>query len=99
MNSLNFKDKSFSKKPKHLKQEEDRNYRLIFMDLNMPGMNGLETTEKIRKMNTLGEIDLSTTKIVLYSCLSNTADLPMLRLHFDEVACKPIDIDNLRIIL
>ena len=45
------------------------------------------------------EIDLSNTKIILYSCLSSTADLPMLRLHFDEVANKPIDIDNLKSIL
>ena len=69
------------------------------MDLNMPGMNGLETTEQIKKMNTLKQVDLSKTKFILYSCLSNTADLPMLRLNFDEVASKPIDIDNLRTIL
>ena len=45
------------------------------------------------------EIDLSNTKIILYSCLASTADLPMLRLHFDEVANKPIEIENLKSIL
>lgn len=64
---------------------EDRNlrmmelvkpYRIIFMDLNMPEMNGLETTLKLKEMHKKGLIDLSQTKIILYSCLSNTSDLP-----------------------
>lgn len=69
------------------------------MDLNMPEMNGLEATLKLRAMHADGEIDLSQTALVLYSCLSNTSDLPQLRIHFDDVANKPIDIDNLRMIL
>ena len=65
----------------------------------MPGLNGLETTDKIRKMGSCREIDLSTTKIVLYSCLGNTTDLQSMRIQFDDVANKPIDIENLRNIL
>ena len=74
-------------------------YRLVFMDLNMPEMNGLEATQILREMHTDGEIDLSETKIILYSCLANTRDLPDLRQHFDDEANKPIDIENLRNIL
>ena len=47
-------------------------YRLVFMDLNMPGMNGLETTNHLKEMSANDLIDISQTKIVIYSCLSNT---------------------------
>ncbi|CDW84037.1 multi-sensor hybrid histidine kinase [Stylonychia lemnae] len=74
-------------------------YRLIFMDLNMPDMNGQETTQKLKEMDEDGEINLFYTKFILYSCLSNTSDLPLLSAQFDDVASKPIQIDNLRILL
>ena len=41
----------------------------------MPEMNGLEATIILREMQEQGELDLSETKIVLYSCLTNTNDL------------------------
>ena len=50
-------------------------YKLVFMDLNMPEMNGLEATMLLRDLRNQGELDLSETKIVLYSCLANTSDL------------------------
>jgi CheY-like chemotaxis protein len=34
-------------------------FRLIFMDLNMPEMNGKEATKVLRQMNARNEIDLS----------------------------------------
>ena len=74
-------------------------YKVIFMDLNMPGLNGLETTHIIRKLGSEGSIRMDETKIVLYSCLSNTSDLPYLRKQFDEVANKPADIQNMKEIL
>ena len=69
------------------------------MDLNMPEMNGLEATLILRDMQRQGELDLSQTKIVLYSCLSNTSDLKDINLHFDAIANKPINVENLRSIL
>lgn len=50
-------------------------------------------------MNRKKEIRLENTKIVLYSCLSNTSDLSNFRENFDEVANKPIHISNLEQIL
>ena len=52
------------------------NFRLIFMDLNMPGLNGVETTMRLKEMHARREVDLSETKFVLFSCLANTNDLP-----------------------
>jgi len=60
------------------------------MDLNMPEMNGLETTQILRRMARQGQVDLAAKKVVLYSCLSNTSDLPALKADFDEVASKSI---------
>lgn len=48
------------------------------MDLNMPEMNGQEATQILRDMDLRNEINLSDTKIILYSCLGNTSDLPAL---------------------
>ena len=76
-----------------------RQYALVFMDLNMPEMNGLETTSILRRLARQGQVDLASTKVVLYSCLANTSDLPSLRAEFDEVANKPISVPNLRQIL
>ena len=69
------------------------------MDLNMPEMNGQEVTHALKKLHSDNFIDLTDTKFILYSCLSNTMDLPQLRKDFDEVANKPIDIINLRKLL
>ena len=30
--------------------ERKKNYRLIFMDLNMPNINGIQTTESLKKL-------------------------------------------------
>ena len=74
-------------------------YKLIFMDLNMPGLNGQETTKIIRQFADDPIYSLQDTKIILFSCLSNTADLPTLRLQFDGVANKPTDYNNLKSLL
>jgi len=37
-----------------------------------------------------GEINLFYSRFILYSCLSNTSDLPLLSAQFDDVANKPI---------
>ena len=74
-------------------------YKLVFMDLNMPEMNGLEATMLLRDLQNQGELDLSETKIVLYSCLANTSDLREINQYFDAVADKPINVENMRTIL
>ena len=66
----------------------------------MPEINGLETTMKIRKLNKDdNSLKINDTKFILYSCLSNTLDLPQLRKSFDDVANKPTDVTNLKQIL
>ncbi len=69
------------------------------MDLNMPEMNGLQTTNVLRQLHSEGVIRLSDTKIILYSCLANTTDLLILKENFDDVVSKPIDVENLRQLL
>ena len=44
------------------------------MDLNMPGMNGIETSSIIRKLYQDQHVDINNTKIILFSCLTNTSD-------------------------
>ena len=62
----------------------------------MPEMTGIEATEKIRKMHSTGQINLRETKILVYSCLSNTADIHSLSQHFDGIAKKPADKEDLK---
>ena len=76
--------------------QNEQQYKLIFMDLNMPGLNGQETTRIIRQFADDPTYSLQDTKIILFSCLSNTADLATLRLQFDGVANKPTDYYNLK---
>ena len=69
------------------------------MDLNMPELNGLDTTKTLRKLAFDKVINLNNTKIILYSCLSNTDDSHKFLKEFDDVADKPINLDNLKLIL
>ena len=72
---------------------------LILCDWNMPEMNGIETTLKLKQMHSDHEIDLENTYFILYSCLSNTQDLSTLRTNFHDVASKPAEIKDLKRIL
>ena len=69
------------------------------MDLNMPQMDGIETTLKLRQLEADGLICLRNCSFVLYSCLSNTQDVEALRENFDDVAKKPAEIEDLQRIL
>ena len=54
---------------------EDLKYKLVFMDLNMPVMNGILATQRLRQLHEEKSIDLKQCKIILYSCLSKTSDM------------------------
>ena len=70
-----------------------KTYDLIFMDINMPVMNGIEATEKIRKQNIK-------TPIIALTANSLEGD----REHYlsqgmDNYLSKPIDVDELHKVL
>jgi CheY-like chemotaxis protein/HPt (histidine-containing phosphotransfer) domain-containing protein len=75
------------------KLEAGEEYDIIFMDHMMPYMNGVQTTEKIRKMGyTLPVIALTA------NAVTGTREM-FLENGFDDFLSKPIDMDELNNIL
>ena len=65
------------------------NINLILMDIRMPGINGIEATESIKKMR-------PTIPVVAQTCYENEinlADYP--NTHFDGFVSKPVNINKL----
>ena len=44
------------------------------MDINMPVMNGMKATKRLRKLDKLKQIDLSETLIIRHSAIEGTID-------------------------
>ena len=71
-----------------------KRYSLIFMDCNMPVMDGLEATRQINDMINSGEI--SYTPVIGLSAYSGEAELQQCRASgMNETLCKPITIAKL----
>ena len=49
--------------------QKGKYYDYIFMDINMPVMNGIEATKLMREMNKQGEINLNHTLIYMHSAI------------------------------
>eukprot|EP00347_Sterkiella_histriomuscorum_P017139 403350516 len=72
-------------------------FNLLFLDMNMPVLDGLELTIKLRDQERRGLIDLSNTKIIAFSAI--TRDQFEHTKHqelFDEFLEKPISIEKLK---
>ena len=50
----------------------EKPYSYIFMDLNLPILDGLKATTILREMDKNEEIDLSQTKIYMHSAIQST---------------------------
>lgn len=67
------------------------NYQLILMDMQMPVMNGLEATEKIRQMSSRQNV-----RILAMTANAFTEDREAcMRVGMDEFITKPVDPDKL----
>eukprot|EP00347_Sterkiella_histriomuscorum_P001811 403370585 len=72
-------------------------YKFIFMDLNMPVLDGMRATASLRKLHDQRMIDLSETKIFMHSAIESTVkDEQKL---FDGILKKPIHFKELDDIL
>ena len=77
-----------------LKKTQENRYNMIFMDIMMPGMDGIET------LNNLQMIDgFETPVIALTADVYSGAKEKYLELGFEEYIKKPINIDYLKFIL
>ncbi|MCJ7582113.1 MAG: Hpt domain-containing protein [Candidatus Aminicenantes bacterium] len=72
----------------------ERSYSIIFLDLHMPGLDGIETVQKIKKIET--ENDLTPTPIVCFSGSSFQDEIDLcMSSGFDDYLEKPCDRDTL----
>eukprot|EP00347_Sterkiella_histriomuscorum_P016165 403354236 len=71
-------------------------YKYIFIDLNMPILDGKRATITLRQLHDQGVIDLGDTKIFMHSAIQNTVSDD--RKIFDGI-CKPIHFKQLDEIL
>jgi CheY-like chemotaxis protein len=53
---------------------EPSSFDLIIMDLNMPVMDGMASTKKLRKMHKQDKINLDSTKIYMHSAIQESID-------------------------
>ena len=73
----------------------ERNFDLIFLDIAMPGMDGLEVARRLRAMPELGELSL----IALTGFSQEEDRIRSLQAGFDDHLIKPTSLDILKEIL
>ncbi len=76
-----------------LKKLEKSKYNLLVMDLQMPTMNGIETIEKIRKIEELTGEHLLVIAITANTLIYNKTDI--LNFGFDDYFIKPFKIKDI----
>ena len=71
-----------------LKKLKEKEYQLVILDVMMPGMDGFETLEEIRKGNSL--------PILMFTSKNDSASkVRGLRAGADDYLTKPFDMDEL----
>lgn len=80
-----------------IKQYKEHNFDIIFMDIDMPQMNGIVATKEIKGIMSLG---MEPTPVVALTALAMNGDKEML-LHegLDDYLAKPLTRDKLEYIL
>jgi signal transduction histidine kinase/CheY-like chemotaxis protein len=79
-----------------LESVQNTEYDLVLMDENMPNMNGIEATKRIRKLPTIGE----TLPIIALTANAMTGDRErFIQAGMNEYLTKPINLGELKRIL
>lgn len=76
-----------------IEKQNDKKYDIIFLDYRMPGMDGIETLEKMKELKDSPNID--TPVIVLTANAISGAKEAFLKAGFDDYLTKPIESDKL----
>eukprot|EP00347_Sterkiella_histriomuscorum_P016347 403353540 len=77
--------------------QQNQNYKIVFMDCNMPIMDGFESTVQIRKFQ---NIDQKALKIIAQTANTNNSfKKKCLECGMDEFLTKPLSADKLRHVL
>jgi len=75
-------------------------FDLIFMDLNMPVMDGIECVKRLRELESDGVVDLSRTQIIGVSAISESIFKQKEGSHlFEGYREKPVSKEVIRLIL
>jgi len=77
--------------------EDKMPYDIIFMDIMMPGLNGIETLKKIRALETQSGIPPGRgAKVIMVSAMSgNKSIIGAFKEQCDDYLVKPVDKENL----
>ena len=78
---------------------QSKEYDLVFMDYQMPGMDGVETTRRIRDMVNADNYYIKLPIVALTSYDASGAREMFLESGFDDFLAKPIDKTKLNTIL
>jgi len=72
-------------------------FNVIFLDIHMPIMDGNQAVQALREMNMRHEIDLSNTKIIALSAITDEQFRQQQNNHlmFDSFMEKPINFERL----
>lgn len=77
-------------------QQPDELYHIIFMDVNMPEMDGIEATREIKKLMLASPADVRQTKIIINSAFTGQSDIDTaLNAGADGYLFKPIKYQQL----
>ncbi len=73
-------------------------FDIIFLDIHMPIMDGNQTVKALREMHMQNEIDLSQTKIIALSAITDEQFREQENNHmmFDSFIEKPVEFERLR---
>ncbi|EGR30178.1 hypothetical protein IMG5_138970 [Ichthyophthirius multifiliis] len=87
-------DEAYNGKEAVEKIQKNNNYDLIFMDINMPILDGFQATLKIKEM--INNKSINFTSVIIVSAFNDQADIEKsFKMGASEYISKPIQIQNL----
>lgn len=92
MEGLGFTADVFDSAPKALEAYEENDYDLIFMDIQMPGMDGLEATRSIRQR----EQETNRKRTAIIALTASREKDSAIQAGMDDFLFKPVLLGALR---
>lgn len=74
-------------------------YKYIFLDINMPEMDGVEMVQLLREKELEGKLDFSNTMIFALTAFEESALGDIHKIGFDHYLSKPLQWDQLQMLL